>query len=106
MLLQSTLSYFAFVASVATALPSKQAKAKPPFFALAGDSTTATQSAGGGGKHLGTLYPIQGITLTTSQAGAMASLTRLSRAALQERTSATTAQRPFPSVQAATGPMS
>ena len=31
------------------ALPSREVKAKPPYFALAGDSTTAVQSAGGGG---------------------------------------------------------
>ncbi|KAL6704020.1 hypothetical protein ACN47E_008871 [Coniothyrium glycines] len=35
--------------SVAAALPSPQAKSKPPAFFLAGDSTTAVQSTGGGG---------------------------------------------------------
>ena len=43
------MSYFMLFASLATALPSQQAKARPPYFALAGDSTTAVQSTGGGG---------------------------------------------------------
>ncbi|KAF1833573.1 SGNH hydrolase [Decorospora gaudefroyi] len=45
----STLAYLSFFTSLATALPDAHGKPKPPFFALAGDSTTATQSAGGGG---------------------------------------------------------
>lgn len=49
MYLSSTVSYFALFTSLVTALPSQQAKAKPPYFALAGDSTTAVQSTGGGG---------------------------------------------------------
>jgi lysophospholipase L1-like esterase len=48
MLLQTSLAFFA---SLATALPATQkaAAAKAPFFTLAGDSTTAVQSTGGGG---------------------------------------------------------
>ncbi|CBX92723.1 hypothetical protein IAQ61_005905 [Plenodomus lingam] len=53
MLFQSGIAFCATLASLtsfATALPSsRQAKDKPAAFFLAGDSTTAVQSAGGGG---------------------------------------------------------
>ncbi|CAG7969224.1 unnamed protein product [Penicillium salamii] len=39
----------ASLASCAAAYPSRAQSSKPPFFVLAGDSTTAVQSAGGGG---------------------------------------------------------
>lgn len=42
------LSWYIFFVLAAHALPSRKA-AKPPFFLLAGDSTTAIQSTGGGG---------------------------------------------------------
>jgi lysophospholipase L1-like esterase len=48
--ISTPLTYITLLTTLATALPSSLAKAvKPPFFALAGDSTTATQSTGGGG---------------------------------------------------------
>lgn len=52
MLFQSSIAFCASLAvvSVATALPAKDAKVKPPTFFLAGDSTTAVQSVGGGGQ--------------------------------------------------------
>jgi lysophospholipase L1-like esterase len=46
--ISSPLSYLSLFTTLAAALPSSKA-IKPPFFALAGDSTTATQSTGGGG---------------------------------------------------------
>ncbi|KAG9186681.1 hypothetical protein G6011_09789 [Alternaria panax] len=50
--LPTTLSYISLLATSALALPASQAEpraVKPPFFILAGDSTTAVQSTGGGG---------------------------------------------------------
>ncbi|KAI8936360.1 hypothetical protein NX059_006772 [Plenodomus lindquistii] len=52
MLFQPSIAICAALAgltSLTTAIPAKQAKAKPPAFFLAGDSTTAVQSTGGGG---------------------------------------------------------
>ncbi|RMZ69193.1 Esterase SGNH hydrolase-type subgroup [Pyrenophora seminiperda CCB06] len=48
-ILPTTLSCLTLLASFTAALPAQGAKAKPPFFVLAGDSTTAVQSTGGGG---------------------------------------------------------
>jgi lysophospholipase L1-like esterase len=50
--LSTTLSYISLLAVSASALPSPKPKpnaTKPPYFVLAGDSTTAVQSTGGGG---------------------------------------------------------
>jgi lysophospholipase L1-like esterase len=47
--LYSTLLYLTLSASSALALPPRDVNVKPPYFALAGDSTTAVQSEGGGG---------------------------------------------------------
>ncbi|KAF2856379.1 carbohydrate esterase family 12 protein [Plenodomus tracheiphilus IPT5] len=66
MLFQSGIAFCATLASLtsfATALPAKDSKVKPPAFFLAGDSTTAVQSAGGGGWGAGFLN-------TTLQKGA------------------------------------
>jgi lysophospholipase L1-like esterase len=64
--LPSTLSYLSLLATCASALPSPKPRPstpKPPYFILAGDSTTAVQSAGGGGWGTGFLT-------TTLQKGA------------------------------------
>jgi len=45
----TTLSCLTLFTSFTAALPAQSAKVKPPFFVLAGDSTTAVQSTGGGG---------------------------------------------------------
>ena len=44
--LPTTLTYISLLATSAFALPKAT---KPPYFILAGDSTTAVQSEGGGG---------------------------------------------------------
>ncbi|CAE7011791.1 hypothetical protein CFE70_002121 [Pyrenophora teres f. teres 0-1] len=45
----TTLYYLTLFTPFTAALPAQSANAKPPFFVLAGDSTTAVQSTGGGG---------------------------------------------------------
>lgn len=44
--------------TLTTALPSQAKGTKPPAFFLAGDSTTATQSPGGGGRSPFLLLPL------------------------------------------------
>jgi lysophospholipase L1-like esterase len=66
--LPTTLSYISLLATSAIALPSPQTKpstTKPPYFILAGDSTTAVQSEGGGGWGTGFLTT----TLTKGASG-------------------------------------
>lgn len=78
MLFQSGVVAFcatiASLSSFTTALPAKESKVKPAAFFLAGDSTTAVQSTGGGGKSIFpmTMYK-SGFSQRDLQAGVTAS---------------------------------